>query len=414
MLILYYFNLKCRACASTNLKTFLDLGNMPRVSRFKTKSELSKQEEFFPLNVCICLSCKFVQLGYLVSPKKLFNSKYAYESSTTYLRKKVYFDMAKDICKKFRLRKDSFVVDVGSNIGVLLNGFKKQKMRVLGIEPSSNIAKMAKKEGINTIIEFFNLKTASKIVKKEGKASIITATNVFAHIHDLNSFMKSCKILLDDNGVFVFQSPYLLHLIQNNEYDTIYHEHVSYLSITPLVKFFKKFDMEIFDIEENSIDGGSIRCYIGKMDQHLVSKKISMYINNEKKSGIHSIKRLKIFASNVKKQKKELIKILKDLKKNNKKIIAVSAPAKGIVLLNYCKIDEKILDYATEKIGIKIGKYLPGTKIPVLQDNEIFNDTPDYALLLAWNFADEIINNLKKFKKKGGKFIVPIPFPKIV
>lgn len=406
--------MKCRVCDNKNLKTFLDLGKIPRVDRFKTKKELSKKEKLFPLNVCICTSCKFVQLGYVVPPQALFNSKYAYESSTTQFRTKVYFDMARDLCKRFKLKRGSLVVDVGSNIGVLLNGFKKQNMKVLGVEPSSNIAKMAIDAGIETIIDFFSPKIASRIVKIYGNASIVTATNVFAHIPDLNSFMRACKILLKEDGVFIFQSPYLLHLIQNNEYDTIYHEHVSYLSVTPLVSFFKKFDMEIFDIDENTIDGGSIRCHVGKKDVRPVSAKIRNYINRERKSGIHTMKRLVKFSSEVKKQKKELVNILRKLKQNNKRIIAVSAPAKGVVLLNYCDIDEKILDYATEKSEIKIGMYLPGTRIRVVHDNFLDNDTPDYALLLAWNFADEIMNNLKNFKKKGGQFIIPIPHPKIV
>jgi SAM-dependent methyltransferase len=406
--------MKCRACNSTNLKLFLDLGKIPLVDKFKTKNELSKKEKFFPLNVCICSSCKLVQLGYILPPKTMFNSKYAYESSTTQLRTKVYFDMAKVLCKRFKLKPDSLVVDVGSNIGLLLKGFKKQKMKVLGIDPSSNIAKMAIDGGIDTIIDFFNPKIASKILKKYGYASIITATNVFAHVDDLNSFMKSCKILLDDNGIFVFQSPYLYHLIKNNEYDTIYHEHVSYLSITPLVSFFNKFDLEIFDIDENIIDGGSIRCYIGKKNLRPISTKIQKYVNLEKKSGIHTMKRLKKFSSEVKSQKRQLKTLLKKLKQDKKRIVAVSAPAKGTVLLNYCDIDEKILDFATEKSSIKIGKYMPGNKIPVVHDNFLDNDFPDYALLLAWNFADEIMNNLKNFKKNGGKFIIPIPHPKIV
>jgi len=406
--------MKCRGCGKENLKIFLDLGKIPLVDRFKSKQELSKKENFFPLNVCICTFCKFVQLGYVLPPKVMFNSKYAYESSTTQFRTKVYFDMAKDLCKRFKLKPNSLVIDIGSNIGVLLKSFKKQKMKVLGIDPSSNIAKMAINSGIDTLIKFFNPKLASKIVKEYGKASIITATNVFAHVDDLTSFMNGCKILLEDEGVFVFQSPYLYHLIKNNEFDTIYHEHVSYLSITPLIPFFEKFDLEIFDVEENKIDGGSIRCYIGKKGLRPVSSKIKKYVNLEKKSGIHTMKRLKKFSSEVTKQKKELVTLLKKIKQKNKRIIVISAPAKGTVMLNYCQINEKIIDYATEKSSIKIGKYMPGTKILVVHDDFLDDDSPDYALLLAWNFADEIMNNLKDFKKKGGKFIIPIPHPKII
>ena len=406
--------MKCRGCGKTNLKTFLDLGKIPLVDKFKSKRELAQKEKHFPLTVCICISCKFVQLGYILPPKSMFNSKYAYESSTTQFRTEVYFDMAKDLCKRFKLKPNSLVVDIGSNIGLLLKGFKKQKMKVLGVDPSSNIAKMAIDSGIETLIKFFNSNVASKIVKKYGSASIITATNVFAHVDDLNSFMKSCKILLKEDGVFVFQSPYLYHLIKNNEFDTIYHEHVSYLSITPLIPFFKKFDLEIFDINENKIDGGSIRCYIGRKGIHPISSKIQKYVNLEKKSGVHTMKKLNEFSLKVKKQKKEVVSLLKKLKQENKRIVVVSAPAKGTVLLNYCGINEKIIDYATEKSSIKIGKYMPGTKIEVVHDDFLNEDSPDYALLLAWNFADEIMDNLKNFKKKGGKFIIPIPRLKII
>ena len=405
---------KCRMCGSKKLKTFLDLGKIPLVDYFKTKHDLSKKEKFFPLNVCICKSCKLVQLGYLVPPEKMFNSNFAWQSSTTKYRTKIYFDMAKEICNRLKLQKNSFVVDIGSNDGVLLKGFKAKKMKILGVDPSSNVAKIAISNGIDTIIDFFGPSTASKILNKKGKAKVVTATNLFAHVHDYHSFMKGCSELLDTDGVFVFQSPYFKHLIRNNEYDTIYHEHASYISVTPLLPFFAKYAMEIFDIKEIDIDGGSIRCYIGRKGIRPVSTSVQKFVNYEKKSGLHTITKLTKFSKEVKTQRKELLQILKKLKKQDYRIVGVSAPAKGVVLLNFCGIDEKILDYVTEKAPLKIGKYVPGTKLKVFHDDILSKDFPDYALLLAWNFADEIIKNLKSFTKRNGKFIIPIPHPKIV
>jgi len=406
--------IKCRMCGSKNLKTFLDLGKIPLVDLFKSKRDLSKKEKFFPLNVCICTSCKLVQLGYLVSPKEMFNSNFAWQSSTTQHRTNIYFDMAEEICNRLKLKKNSLIVDIGSNDGLLLRGFKRQKMSVLGVDPSSNVAKIAISKGIDTIIDFFDPKVASKILKKQGHASVITATNLFAHIHDYDSFMLGCSKLLSDDGVFIFQAPYFLHLLQKNEYDTIYHEHASYISVTPLIKFFNKFNMKLFDIKEIDIDGGSIRCYIGRGNQHTIKKSVQKFINLEKKHSIHTLTRLKQFSREVEQQKSELMNLLKQLKDNGKRIVGVSAPAKGVVLLNYCGIDENILDYVTEKAPLKIGKFVPGTKLPVPNDDILLKDSPDYALLLAWNFSKEIMSNLKHFTKNGGKFIIPIPHPKIV
>lgn len=401
-------------CKSSKLKEFLDLGNIPLVDRFLTRSELYKKEMFYPLKVCICITCGLAQLSYVVPARVMYNSNYAYESSITKHRTKIYFKMANDICRKFKLKPDSLIVDVGSNVGLLLKGFKQQRMRVLGIEPSSNVARIAKRNGIETINDFFSKKTVLNTLKREGNAAVVTATNVFAHIHNLDSFMTLCKKLLSDEGIFVFQVPYFLHLLENNEYDTIYHEHVSYISVKPLVKFFKKFDMELFDINEVDIDGGALRCYVGKKGLRPISNKIQKFIRLEKRMGIHSLRRLREFGRGVQTQRKLLLRMLFMLKNENNRIVGISAPAKGNVLLNYCKIDNEFLDYVTEKSELKIGKYTPGTHIKVLPDDFLTKDKPDYGLILAWNFSSEIIKNLKKFRKGGGKFIIPIPYPKIV
>ena len=405
---------KCRMCHGTNLEMFLDLGFTPPSDSFLSKKQLSQEEIYYPLHVYMCKDCGLAQLGYIVPPERMYNTDYPYVSSTTKTGTAHFDEMAKSICEKFQLKPKSLVVDLGSNVGVLLNGFKEYGMDVIGVEPVVSIMRVAILNGIDTIPTFFSMEAVDQILKEKKKASVLCATNVFAHINDLDTFMEAADKLLLINGVFVFEAPYFLHLLENLEYDTIYHEHLSYLSIKPLVKFFKRFGWRLFDIEERAIHGGSLRCFMAREGQYPVSPKIKKYLAQEKKKQIHSIKYLNRFANKVKNHRQELRSLLMDLKKKGKRIVALSAPAKGNTLLNYCKLDTDLLDYVTEKAELKIGKYTPGTHIPVFPDNYLSKNKPDYALILAWNFAKEIMENNQEFKKRGGKFIIPIPKPKIV
>jgi len=404
----------CRMCKSTNMQLFLDLGFSPPSDAFLTKEQLERREPKYPLNVYHCSNCGLCQLGYVVPPELMYNENYPYESSITKTGREHFANLAKEICNKFDLSKDSLVIDVGSNVGILLSGFKKQEMRVLGIEPSINIAKEAIKNDINSISEFFSSKLAFKILDKEGKASVITGTNVFAHIDDLHDFVKAVDILLTDYGVLVIEAPYLEDILENLEYDTIYHEHLSYFAVKPVTKFFNDLGWEVFDIEKQSIHGGTLRYFIGRKGKHTISKNIKEFLILEKKNETNSIKRLKKFAKEVSYHKKELMTLLLELKKQGKKIAGISAPAKGNTLLNYCKIGPEILDYVTEKSMLKIGKFTPGTHIPIYSDTKLLEDLPDYGLILAWNFADDIIRNNKEYQNNGGKFIISIPHPKII
>jgi len=309
---------------------------------------------------------------------------------------------------------NSLVVDVGSNVGVLLECFKSNGMKILGIDPSGNVVKIANSKGIETLEGFFNSEMIKKILSTKPKPHVVSATNLFAHIQNYKLFMEDLKNFLREDGIFVFQVPHFLHLINNLEYDTVYHEHISYFGLKPLIKFFKKFDMEIFDVLETDIDGGSIRCFVSRKDLQKISNNVNTILEKEEKSQIYSKERLEKFAIDVKNQKKQLINLLISLKHDNKRVVGLSAPAKGMTLLNYCKIDNHILDYVTEKSELKIGKYTPGMHIFVEPDQKLLDDKPDYALILAWNFADEIMKNLEDFHKAGGKFILPIPSPKII
>ena len=401
-------------CKNSDLKKFLDLGFSALSDNFLTEEQLNYPETFYPLQVCICNECGLWQLSYVVPPELMFNEDYPYESSTTKTGREHYTTMAIDIVNRFDLQPDSLVIDIGSNVGVLLSGFKSKGLRVLGVDPSPNQAKTAIKNGIDTLIEFFSSKLAKKILDKYGKASVITGTNIFAHIDDLDDFLKSVDILLHEKGVFVIESPYLPNLVDNLEYDTIYHEHLSYLSLKPITKLCERFSMQVFDVETQKIHGGSMRYFIGRKGIRPISEKISEFLSLEEKKEIYSDDRLQKFAQDVENQRSELMTLLTDLKKAGKKIVGISAPAKGNTLLNYCKIGPEILDYATEKATSKIGKYTPGMHIPIYPDEKLLSDKPDYAVILAWNFAEEIIKNNQEYRDKGGKFIIPIPKPKII
>jgi len=406
--------MKCHMCKSSDLVKFLDLGFQPLSDGFLRREQLNELEVFYPLEVYFCRNCGLVQLGFIVPPEKMYNENYPYESSTTRELREHFMSFSQCVCKRFNLPANTLVIDIGSNVGVLLSGFKAQGMKVLGVEPSKNIAKTAINNGIDTIPKFFGPEVVDKIVEKYGKAYVVTATNVFAHISDLYKFIEALKTVLHDDGIFIFEVPYLVDLINNMEYDTIYHEHLRYISMKPVVQFFEKFGMEVFDLERIKPHGGSIRVFINRRGKREITPHVKELLDLETKLQLHSLEYLQKFAKRVKEHRALLLSLLNGLKKSGKIIVGVGAPAKGNTLLNYCKIDGEMLDYTTEKAKLKIGLFTPGMHIPVYPDEKLMEDMPDYALILAWNFVDEITKNLDEYKKKGGKFIVPIPEPKIL
>lgn len=404
----------CRLCNNSNLSKFLNLGFTPPADSFLRKEQLLEPETYYPLEVTMCDSCGFIQLSHIVSPEILYRHDYPYESSITASGHLHWSEFARTVTERLSLTENDLVIDIGSNVGVLLGAFREQGTRILGVDPASNIVRIAEKRGIETVNEFFSMDTARQILADKGKASVITGTNVFAHINDLQGIMKAIDLLLNEKGVFIFEAPYFVNLLKHLEYDTIYHEHLSYLSIKPLVPFFDKMGMEIFDVEERDIHGGSFRVYVSRKGKQQVSPNIEAMIRNEELSGIYDLDVLKRFADAVDNNRQELLWLLRQLKRDGKRIAAVSAPAKGMTLLNYCHLGTETLDFITEKSTLKIGRYTPGTHIPVYSDAELLEQMPDYALLLAWNFAKEIMANLQEYRDRGGKFIIPIPTPVIV
>jgi len=406
--------LNCRMCNSEKLYSFLDLGFVPPADGILEKQDLDKHEIMFPLKVMQCLDCGLTQLTYAVNPKLLYGEKYLYESSITETGKKHFFDMADEVCKKLNLAKDSLIVDIGSNVGILLEGFKINGMNVLGIDPAPKICKIANERGIETWQNFMSVEVAEKIVAQKGKAKVVTGTNVFAHIDDKEGLMEALNILLDGDGIFIVEAPYFTDLFEKLEYDTIYLDHLEYLSVKPMVKFFNKHNMDLFDVEKQDIHGTSARYFVCRKGNKEIKQSVKELINLEEKKGIYKKENLDDFSEKVKQHRHKMINLLRDLKKQGKKIVAISAPAKGNTLLNYCKIGTDLLDHATEKATIKHGKYTPGMHIPIVSEDRLLQDKPDYGLILAWNFAGEIMKNNEKFKQAGGKFIIPIPEPTII
>ena len=405
---------KCRICKSTKLYNFLSLGSMPIPNGFLTKEELSHDEPYYPLGAFVCESCWLVQLTHVIPPEIMFKN-YLYIPSTSTTMLQHFRSFATDVVNKYKLEKDDLVIDIGSNDGTLLGFFKDEEISVLGVDPATNLAQVARLKGIDTIDDFFSPKLASQIVKQKGKAKIITATNVIAHIDDLHSVCEGVNVLLDDEGIFITEYPYLMDLLDNNEFDTIYHEHLSYFSIRPLIELFKKHNMRIIDIYRSSmIHGGSIRVFAAKNTSlHKQKPIVDEYVANETLKKMDRRSTYDDFARRVRSIKRDLIAYLKRLKKQNKKIIGYGASAKCNVLLNYCGISTNLLDYIVDSISYKQGRYTPGTHVPIYPENRLMKDMPDYALLTAWNFKEEILRKQLEYREKGGQFIITIPYLRI-
>lgn len=410
---LVYKKNECRVCQKNNLTKVLTFGPTPLANAFLNKDQINKEEYFFPLDVYFCEDCGFLGLGHIVNSEVLFGD-YVYVSSTSKVFVKHFNDFAKHTYNKLKLTKRSLVIDIGSNDGVLLKPFKEIGTRVLGIEPAEHIAQMAKKEGINTIPEYFSVDLAKRIVKKYGNANVVTATNVFAHIDDLDDVIKGLKILLEKDGVFIIEAPYLVDFIKKRYFDLVYHEHMSYWAIDSLSKLFDRFDMEVFHVEKVPVHGGTVRVYVQKKEsKRKIEHSVSKFLKLENKNGLREKKTYLEYSEKIQENKLKLTSMLSKLKANGKTIAAYGAPAKGNTLLNYFSIGNDILDFVVDDSPLKQNLYTPGKHIPIVSSKELYKRKPDYLLILAWNFANPIMETHKEYKKQGGKFIVPVPKPKI-
>lgn len=386
----------CRLCKSKDLVMFLDLGHHPHSDNFRKDPDLP--EVSYPLRLVQCQSCQFVQLDYTVSPDVLYDTDYLYESSITKTADKHWTEFVDSVITKTGITSGN-VMDIGSNDGTLLSKFKDKGFSVQGVDPCDQIAQIARDKGIPTVSELFG---NHKPYWHEN-FNLITGSNVFAHIDNLDEVIENVKWMLAPNGVFIFESPYLGDFIRENQSDTVYHQHLSYLAVKPLISFLKKHEMKIFDIDFTEIHGGCFRCYICRYDDNRWQASI---VEDTADNENFSIEVLKDFSKRVEENRDNLMRIILDFKKQGKRIVGISSPAKGMTLLNYTGAG-KYLDFVTDVSKLKQGRYTPGSHLLIKSDNDLKGD--EVGLLLAWNFKDEIIKNVPQIKT----WIIPNPIPHI-
>lgn len=409
---MYKHNINCRMCKGENLTKFLDFGEQPLANSFlRDKSEFAG-EKFYPLAVYFCHDCNLVQLLDVVDKEEMF-SNYIYFSSGMPKLSNHFKDYAEDVMKRF-LTPGDFVVELASNDGILLKFFKDSGYKILGIDPAKNVAKVALDLGVETIVDFFSEKIGAEVASKYDRAKIIMANNVVAHIDDHHDLFKGVSNLLADDGVFVLEAPYLVDMFENNTYDTIYHEHLSYLAVRPLKRLLAQFGLEIFDVEVHEVQGRSLRVFAGHAGKHEVSPSVQSCVDRELELKMDSLPAYDELAQKIAEQKKQLVGLLRDLKASGKKIASYGAPAKGNTMLNYCGIGTDILDYALEDSPPKQGLFSPGMHIPTVDSVYAHQHLPDYFLMLAWNYQKPILEKEKQFIKDGGKFIIPVEGIKII
>jgi len=406
--------MNCRFCDKKDIFKFLELGTMAPANSFLTKEELkSINEPAYPLDVFFCEQCGLVQIGYVIPPAALFKD-YVYVSGTSDLIHRHADYLAKSFQKRFGLNEKSRIVEIASNDGTVLQYFKKTGVKTLGVEPAANIAKVAVEAGIETLSNFFNETTSEEIKNTYGIADVILGRHVFAHVPEIHGFVKGLKNLLAPNGVIAIEAPYLIDFIEKNEFDTVYHEHYSYLSMRAMCYLFGLYDMVVFDAERVAIHGGSIIYFIGHKGAYRRTGNIDDLITAEGSSKLDRKETYLAFAERVSRIKANLLRLLEELKVTGKRIAAYGAPAKGNTLLNYCGITIDLVQYTVDKSPYKQNLYTPGAHLPVYHPDKLVQDMPDYVLLLAWNFADEILQQQKAYREKGGKFILPIPEVKVL
>lgn len=403
----------CRSCKNTNLHKFLSLGNSPLANSFLAKEQLDSAEPFYPLDVYFCDGCGLAQLGYVVPAEEMF-ANYLYVPSTSETFVKHFSQMAEETIQHFGLTSNDLVVDIGGNDGTLLRNFQDKGIKVLNVEPAKNIAVISEKAGIETINKYFTVKVADEIVGEKGTAKVVIGTNVFTHIDNLDDFLRGVSILLDEKGIFIIEVYYFGDIIRNSSFDIIYHEHLSYFTVYSLKNLFERFGLRLFDVKRVPIHGGSLRAFISKPQAHDVASSVDEMISTEAKLGLNSLDTYNKFAEKIESVKQKLLSILAKLKSEGKIIVGYGAPAKSTTLLNYFGIGRELIEYIVDKSTLKQNLYTPGMHIPILSPERLLEDKPDYVLILAWNFADEIMKQQSKYKELGGKFIVPIPSPVII
>ncbi len=394
---------KCLVCG-TKVKEFMNFGKMPIANGFITEANYGK-EEFFDLKVGYCPKCHMVQLTSLVEKEKMFNENYAFFSSTS-KRMEVHFkEMAYWMMENY-LGDDSFVVEIGSNDGIMLQNFAKENIKHVGVEPSANVAEVAKGKGLNTLNSFFDKETAEKIRAEYGQADIITGTNVMCHIPYIHSVFDGVEALLKPSGVLVFEDPYIGDIVKRVSYDQIYDEHAFYFSACSVSYLAKMHGLELIDVYHQNVHGGSMRYVVAPANQRTVSERAKALIEEEQNLGLHTFETYMQLAQNIEKNKNDLLQLLKELNAQGKRVVGYGATSKSTTVINYCGITPDLIEFISDTTPIKQNKMSPGMHIPVRSYEEFKNNYPDYALLFAWNHGEEVMEKEDAFKSHGGKFIL--------
>jgi SAM-dependent methyltransferase len=398
----------CRACGSTRGELVLDLGVQALANNLLRPEDLGKPEPRFPLRVFVCPDCWLLQITDLVPPVEMF-TEYLYFSSYSDTMLRHARTAAEHHRAEQRLGADSFVVEVASNDGYLLQNFQRAGVPCLGIEPAANIAKVAREKGIETWTEFFGLKLAQRLRAERRRADLILGNNVFAHAPDINDFTAGLRELLQPGGRAVLEFPYGVDLVEKTEFDTIYHEHVFYFTLTPLVPLFRRHGLEIFHVDRLPIHGGSLRLHAGHAGARPVRTSVGELLAEERAKGVDQTPFYQGFAEQVRRLKTDLLRQLAGLKQRGQSVAAYGASAKGSTLLNYCGLGQETLDFVADRSTHKQGRLTPGTHLPIVPPEELAKRRPDHTLLLTWNFADEILEQQRAYRERGGMFIIPIP-----
>lgn len=405
-------NNQCRFCHNPLQHTFVDLGGSPIANDYIAKEDLNKVEKFYPLHTYVCEKCLLVQIEDFESPEHIFgDGDYAYFSSfsDSWLRHaQAYTDL---MVERFGFDANNQVIEIASNDGYLLQYFHQKGIPVLGVEPAANTAKVAQEKGIPCIVKFFGVQTAQELVADGKQADLLLGNNVLAHVPDLNDFVAGMKIVLKPKGVITMEFPHLLQLIEQNQFDTIYHEHYSYYSLLAATQVFAAHGLVIFDVEELPTHGGSLRIYARHEDngELEISDRLSKLKDKEIQAGLDKLETYLNFGEKVKETKRKLLKFLIEAKSQGKIIAAYGAPAKGNTLLNYCGVRTDFIDYTVDRSPYKQNLFLPGTHIPIMAPDYIKQTKPDYLLILPWNLKAEIMEQAAFIRQWGGKFVVPIP-----
>jgi SAM-dependent methyltransferase len=400
----------CRFCGACLERTFVDLGMSPLCETYPSAADLNRGEVYYPLHVYVCEQCWLVQLEEYECAEKIF-SDYAYFASFSDSWLRHCEKYCNEMQARLGLDAQSFVVEVASNDGYLLQYLVRQGIPVLGIEPAANVAKAAVEKGVATLVRFFGAELARELAAEGRTADLVTGNNVLAQVPDLNDFVEGLKILLKPEGVVTLEFPHLLRLIEHNEFDTIYHEHFSYFSLISTVTILERHGLRIFDVEELKSHGGSLRVFAchAKAETHPLQANVVHVVDEEEQAGLRSIDGYKKFARQVQQTKLALLEFLLHAAREGKSVAGYGAPGKSATLLHYCGIGKDLIEYTVDRSPYKQGRFLPGTHIPIHHPDRIRETKPDYVVILPWNLQNEIMNQLQYIREWGGKFVIPIP-----